>query len=66
MGKFSLEKISINQEFNYMIFFCLYKFLKTKKKKQNGISTWNEFTSFSGSSDNNIDGFGGGLECCDS
>lgn len=37
MGKFSLEKISINQEFNYMIFFCLYKFLKTKKKK----TKWN-------------------------
>ena len=48
MGKFSLEKISINQAFNYMIFFffCLYKFLKTKTKKQNGISTWNEFASF--------------------
>lgn len=35
MGKFSLEKISINQVFNYMIFLCLYKFPKTKKTKWN-------------------------------
>ena len=59
MGKFSLEKISINQVFNYMIFLCLYKFLKTNKQKKMEFLHEMNLPLSSGSSDNNMDGFGG-------